>query len=820
MLRRGADPRNGLAGMEYPARSALPRSGVKTRFTLTCDPRRRSRTGTGLAGRVGYGMELGDRLVAERRARLAAERLLELKSRELFAANRKLAEHARELSEEIVVQRRVVETAQTVNEALKGENVRVRTDLQRATQARTVAEHRLWLALETIRDGFAIYDATTRLVVANNAYLSVFDGLEEVGPGAQARDILRIGIEEGVFDPGEETAADWIEGLLARWRCDTIEPRVIRLWNGRYIKLVDRRGGDGGIVSLALDITDTMRRETELRSARLKAESANRAKSAFLATMSHELRTPMNGVVGMADLLSDTALSEEQRLYVETIRSSGEALLLIINDVLDFSKLEAERLDILAEPFDLERLVHEVAVMLSPAAAKKGLTLAVDFDLALPAAVVGDRGRLRQVLTNLAGNAVKFTETGHVLIRVGGQDAGQQGADGRARLCIAVEDTGIGIPPEMVEHIFGEFTQIENARNRKFDGTGLGLAISRRLVRRMGGDITVDSAPGAGSRFAFTIGLAAAPGVPRPRPPTLPPGLGGLVVDADPLTRAILAGQLAALGLRVRDAERMPAAAELAGAPVDLVFLDAAAAAAPLPPALSRAGAVLVAEAGAAPVEDGRFAAPLARPALREQLFSALAAAVLQRAPERAEPAPAEGVLRILAAEDNRTNQLVLGRMLKDLPLEITFAGNGREALEIYPALRPDLVFMDISMPEMDGKEATRRIRALERREGLRHTPIVALTAHALEGDAQEFIAAGLDHCLTKPIRKALIVEALERFLPGRLPAGAPAEIAEAAVPTEATGATGATGATEAAGSTATPAPIPVFSRRGRAAGA
>ncbi|MCU0909987.1 MAG: ATP-binding protein [Rhodobacteraceae bacterium] len=723
-------------------------------------------------------MDLGDRLVAERRARLAAERLLELKSRELFAANRKLAEHARALSEEIVIQRRVVEDAHSVADQLRGENARVRSDLDTATEARTVAENRLWLALETIRDGFAIYDPAGRLVVANRAYISVFEGLEEVGPGAFARDILRIGLEEGIFDPGDEPPTAWVEGMIDRWNHDPIEPRVIRLWNGRYIRLVDRRGNDGGVVSLALDITDAVRRERQLRDARSRAEAASRAKSAFLATMSHELRTPMNGVVGMAELLGETQLSEEQRLYVQTIKSSSEALLLIINDVLDYSKLEAEKLTLKPEPFDLERLVHEVATMMAHAAAEKGLTLAVDVDLTLPPVLVGDAGRLRQVLVNLVGNAVKFTETGHVLISVTGSPPGQ---DGRRAVSLMVDDTGIGISPDMRDHIFGEFNQVEDARNRKYEGTGLGLAISRQLVRLMGGEIRLTSEPGVGSTFGFTIGLGDEPGVPA-QEPCPPPGLHrALVIDRDPVTRGLLARQLRQLRLTAIEAATAAEAAALGplvwagadGAAAGAIFADEAALAAAEFPPRGWAGCPVVrlAMTSALPGRDCPGAlGTLVRPALRGDLFAALDAvgrALAASRPAGAQPASPAGRLRVLAAEDNRTNQLVFSKMLKDLPIDITFAGTGGEAVELHAAMAPDIVFMDISMPEMDGREATRRIRAAEAAAGAPRTPVVALTAHALDGDREDVLAAGVDLYLTKPLKKSAILEAIEACLPG-----------------------------------------------------
>jgi signal transduction histidine kinase/CheY-like chemotaxis protein len=734
-------------------------------------------------------MDLGDRLLAERRARLAAERLLELKSRELFAANRKLSEHALALGDQVVMQRKVAENARSAHAELLGETTRVRSDLEKATIAQTLAERRLLDALETIKDGFAIYDADQRLVMANGAYLAPFDGLEEVGPGAYFRDVLRIGMEEGVFDPGTETPAQWVDSMVARWDASPIESRVVRLWNGSYIKLVDRRGADGGVVSLALDITEATRREADLNEARARAEQASRAKSAFLANMSHELRTPMNGVVGMAELICETSLTEEQRLYAETIKSSGEALLLIINDVLDYSKLEAEKLTLHSEPFDLERLIHEIVVMLSVSAEEKGVSLTVDYDLFLPTSLVGDRGRLRQVLTNLIGNAVKFTPAGHVLVRVVGFDSG----GGLHRVAVAVEDTGIGIAPEMREHVFGEFNQVEDERNRKFEGTGLGLAISRQLVRLMGGEIWVESTQGEGSCFGFSVNLPRGPAEAEVEP-RVPRGLGrALIVDADTLNRSILERQLAALGIEVRTARTPAEAREARGSAGELLIPDAIFAdlqmtaedAAALAGGRSAPVVVLAASPSEAQAAlDAGFGQVLTKPVRRADLFGALErmgpaiasltsstaipSPVVARAAAPPPPAPARPAraVRILAAEDNRTNQLVLSKMLKDLAVEVSFAANGREAVEMFAEIRPDIVFMDISMPEMDGKEATRLIRAREASEGSAHTPVVALTAHAMDSDRVEILEAGLDRHLTKPLKKSAILEVLGSYFP------------------------------------------------------
>ena len=442
------------------------------------------------------GME--DRLAKERRARLAAERLLAQKSEELFSANKRLAAHADAMSDQVIEQRQE-------NAALVGQTTKVRADLEVATEHAQRAERRLWDSLAIIEDGFAIYDRDWRLVAANDAFIQVFDGIAEIGPGASYEAILRIAVDEGIIDVEGTDPDDWIDDMIGRWEQDPIPPRTLRLWNGGYVKLVDKRSPEGDMVSLALNITADIQREQELRDARDLAQSANRAKSAFLANMSHEIRTPMNGVVGMADLLRDTELDEEQRMYADTIKNSGEALLVIINDVLDYSKIEADKLVLHEEAFDLEGMIHEIFRLLKPTIQGRDLELIVDYDIFLPEKLIGDRGRVRQVLTNLIGNAVKFTEKGHVTVRV----LGEEGEDGQIALRIAVEDTGIGIPEEKQAHVFGEFNQVEDQANRKYEGTGLGLAISAKLIRLMGGKMWLDSVPGEGSTFGFLLRLPA-----------------------------------------------------------------------------------------------------------------------------------------------------------------------------------------------------------------------------------------------------------------------------------------------------------------------
>ncbi|MGB2408336.1 MAG: histidine kinase dimerization/phospho-acceptor domain-containing protein, partial [Paracoccaceae bacterium] len=351
-------------------------------------------------------MGISGKLAEERRGRLAAERLLELKQEELFAANRKLGRHAQALSEEIVETRAEIST-------VRSENQQVKSDLTVAHQKIEIVERRLWHSIETIRDGFAVFDIDNQLVMANNAYLSIFDGLEEIQPGVPYARILQLLTEEGIVNIGAASPAEWRAEMHERWQSDHPNSVVIQLWNEEYIQLIDRRGHGGDVVSLVLDITESVTNEKALKAAQESAESANRAKSAFLANMSHEIRTPMNGVVGMADLMADTVLDDEQRLYVETIKTSGEALLVIINDVLDYSKIEADKMSLHPEPFDLEKSIHQILIMLQTNAREKNIDLLLDYEPLLPSSFVADPGRIRQVLTNLIGNALKFTLEGH-----------------------------------------------------------------------------------------------------------------------------------------------------------------------------------------------------------------------------------------------------------------------------------------------------------------------------------------------------------------------------------------------------------------------
>ncbi len=556
-------------------------------------------------------------------------------------------------------------------------------------------------------------------------------------------------------------------------------------------------------------LEDLTRRQQELTEACRTAEANSRTKSDFLATMSHEIRTPMNGVIAMAGLLMETPLTVDQRGYLETIHHSSESLLNIINDILDFSKIEAGKMELERHPFDLRGCIEESLDLLEPRALGKQLDLAYEAADVIPAQVEGDGQRLRQVLVNLVGNAVKFTERGSVVISVEtiAPPAAEAENPQALRLHFSVRDTGIGIQPDRLARLFRQFSQADVSTARKYGGTGLGLVISRRLVELMGGKMWAESVPGEGSTFHFTIGLSVREG-------SLPPAyakrqlpladLKILILEDGATARNLLFEQCRRWGMQPQAVENSAQALELfrRGMTFDLALVDASlsgqdgvAVAAEMQkfPAAAMMPVVLLAALGKRTGGEGdarlRFAHTVNKPVKPSQLCAILERALLSpRTPAgQAEPAKPEVLLaarlplRILLVDDNAINQKVAVRILQQFGYEPGVAVNGRAAVEAIEQAPFDLVFMDVMMPELDGLEATRFIRMRQMSGEYKNFQtriiIVAMTAHAMQGDREKCIAAGMDDYLSKPVRPKDVRDMIEKWAgkvavdPARLPA-------------------------------------------------
>jgi PAS domain S-box-containing protein len=644
-----------------------------------------------------------------------------------------------------------------------------------------VATSRLRALIENMQAGILVETEGRKIALLNETFCHMFQVPvpAHVLVESDTRDLLKECLPLLVDKAGFVARVEALAGTQQPKQGDEFELRDGRIMAMDFVPIAVGEEYLGHLWQFH-DITDRRRAELkleeaarELAIARDRAVELSGLKSEFLANMSHEIRTPMNGIIGMTGLLLDTPLGGEQRQYAETVRSCGEALLTLINDILDFSKIEAGKLEFETLDFDLLSVIEDVQAVLAVKAQAKGVDLGIFMDPATPLVVVGDPTRLRQVLTNLMDNALKFTHEGSVEVRVRPEET----LDGQALIRMEIRDTGIGMKPEVVERLFTSFFQGDTATTRKYGGTGLGLTICKRLAELMGGSIGVTSAPGEGSTFWFTLRL----GVRSGQAPVHPGSASVLITGLSPAVSRLVREQFEAWGVPARVA---PLAADAAAwvrearQPGVLTLVG--------PEALATA----LAEASADTIV---FASPLYQPELREsaarqgvQAFLTLPArpSQLRALLEPAGPAPGSAPtvplqslavpmkLRVLLAEDNAVNQKVASIMLKKFGLEVDVVATGVEALDALVGVSYDLVLMDCQMPEMDGYEATRRIR--ERERGSRRLPVVAMTANAMVGDREKCLEAGMDDHIPKPVR----VEALHRALVRWLPAGAMSPLA------------------------------------------
>jgi signal transduction histidine kinase/CheY-like chemotaxis protein len=650
-------------------------------------------------------------------------------------------------------------------------------------------------ALESTADGIHVVDSEGRSTDCNQKYFDMWRIPKELGSPGLEEALLQFKASQ-LKNP--EAFVQKVRELYKNHDAksdDLIEFKDGRIFERHSEPQVVKGKGVGRVWGYR-DVTQQYRSREELARAKEAAESASQAKSDFLANMSHEIRTPMNGVMGMTGLLLDTDLTPQQRDYANTVRRSAEALLTVINDILDFSKMEAGKLAIESQSFDLRLIMEEVDEMLAPKADDKKLDLVLEYPPNIPRHFIGDAGRIRQVVTNLVGNAIKFTAAGQVLVAV--ECETQDG--GKAAIKISVKDTGPGIPEEKMASLFQKFSQGDSSTTRVFGGTGLGLAISKQLVDLMQGAIGVESSAGSGSTFWFTLSLELDPH-PQLQPVSAASlrGLRVLIVDDNEVNRRVLHEQVASWGMRngaFSSGESVVEAlrhAKASGDPYHFVLLDyhmphmdgaTVAAAIKNHPEIRDTVVILLTSVGnwneVRPMEGVQINASLVKPVRQSQLLNTLAStwsrhlgvSPWEAARSQAEAAAADKpgpffsrAVRVLVAEDNVVNQKVAGLMLERLGIRVDFASNGREAVQMFEMVPYHLIFMDCQMPEMDGYAAARAIRGRE--QGGRRVPIVAMTAEAMAGAREACLEAGMDDYIPKPVERRTLGEKLERWIAG-----------------------------------------------------
>ncbi len=662
--------------------------------------------------------------------------------------------------------------------------VEVRTEMLRAS-------------MDSTADGILVVDSQGKITTFNRKLVNMWGIPESVLTSRDDRQVI-ASVQAQLKDA---------DGFLAKVRELYADPEaqcdeIIEFKDGRVFERHSEpqrvKGKCVGRVWGFRDVTEQRRAEEDLQRAKKDAEAASKAKSEFLANMSHEIRTPMNGVMGMTDLLLETELSQDQKEYLGLVKSSADALLTVINDILDFSKIEAGKLDLDPIPFNLRASLAETMKFLAVRAHQKGLELTLDISQEVPQEIVADPTRIRQIIINLLGNAIKFTDAGEVGLEIGVESKRQ----GDIRLHFVVRDTGIGITTEKQKIIFEAFAQADGSMMRRFGGTGLGLTISSRLVEMMHGRIWVESEPGKGSRFHFTVaaGVGESTAAVEPVAPSSLPGKSVLVVDDNATNRRILGDMLVTwkmkptLAASGQEALVKLQAAREGTAPFSIILVDVdmpgmdgftlVEQISRQPHHLSET-IMMLTSAGqrgdAARCRDLGVAAYLTKPVTKSQLLNAILNALGKRSVREEPPSlitrhslqEARRGLRILLVEDNPVNQKVAVRMLEKLGHTPVVACNGREALSTLEMERFDVVLMDVQMPEMDGFEATAAIRAREKATGAPHLPIIAMTAHAMKGDLERCLESGMDGYVSKPVQKKELSAQIETYARTALGAGA-----------------------------------------------